>query len=179
VTTQLRGAAAFTTIGTGLIAALTTRLAGTTYGAPDRASMVPAAIAWDACDCGLLAVSAARSYLADEPPPYGGSRVQRGVSGSCRSSVIVYEMVVQVIRCAPQPATNQMAPTTAQLAASSAEVESDAWHALTGTACYLDDLESQDKILSYEITNQERIGPRGGCVGSELITLVGIEAGAP
>ena len=63
---------------------------------PDRSGVVPGAIAWDECDCGILAVSRAQIYLSEAfPNPVAQP------FGNCDAPYEVGEFVIQVIRCVP------------------------------------------------------------------------------
>src|SRR3990172_10621502 len=60
ITGELKWYTVASTIEQAVYAELTTK--------PDRHSVVPGAIAWDECDCGLLAVSVARIFLSETFP---------------------------------------------------------------------------------------------------------------
>lgn len=138
---------------------------------PDRHSVVPGAIAWDACDCGLLAVNVARVYLSDAFP----AQLVSKVGTRCDAAWEVGEFVVQLIRCAPNPESMENpAPTMAALDASAQEILTDAYELLrsvTETLCQLNDARS---IVDFFVNPLTAQGPSGGCVGNELRFLVAL-----
>lgn len=146
-----------------IYAALTTK--------PDRSGVVPAAIAWDECDCGLLAVSIARSHFSEEFPE---ELTLRTSSADCDQPWEVAELVIQIIRCAPNPVGDNLAPTVAALDASAQEVIRDAHETLYATKATLCQMRDDEDIVDYFLRTQEAQGPEGGCVGSELRVLVGL-----
>jgi hypothetical protein len=138
---------------------------------PDRSSVVPGAIAWDECDCGLLAVSVARVYLSDVFPNPQTTKV--GIR--CDAAWEVAEIVVQLIRCAPgADGVTSLAPTVAALDASAQEILRDAYELLksvTETLCQLNDAQS---IIDFFVNPLTAQGPSGQCVGNELRFLVAL-----
>ena len=94
---------------------------------PDRHGVVPGAIAWDECDCGILAVSVAQVFLSESFPDQAARPV-----GNCDAPYEVGEVVIQVVRCAPNPEDPLTAPTVAELDASAQEVLRDAYEMLEG-----------------------------------------------
>jgi hypothetical protein len=138
---------------------------------PDRHSVVPGAIAWDECDCGLLAVSVAQIYLSDQFPDQVASKA--GVR--CDAAWEVGEFVLQIIRCAPQPEGDALAPTTTALDASAQEVLRDAYELLLAASvklCQMSDAHDIADFLMRPLTAQ---GPSGGCVGNELRVVVALQ----
>lgn len=140
---------------------------------PDRSGVVPGAIAWDSCDCGMLAVSVARVYLSDTFPDELVTRVSAG----CDPAWEVAELVIQVIRCAPNPDNLGNPPTVAALAASAQLVACDAYETLRATSVTLCQMRGERDIIDYLIRPQVAQGPQGGCVGTELRALVGLPRG--
>lgn len=137
---------------------------------PDRSGVVPGTIAWDECDCGLLAVSLAQIYLSDVfPTPQTTSAGIR-----CDVAWEVGEFVIQIIRCAPNPDGQELSPTVAALDASAQQVMRDAYEllkAITEQLCEMEDVGDISASLLRPLTSQ---GPSGGCVGNELRVLVGL-----
>lgn len=137
---------------------------------PDRHSVVPGAIAWDACDCGLLAVSVAQVFLSNRFP----DQVAAPAGIRCDAAWEVGEFVIQVIRCAPNPEGDNLAPTTAALDASAQEVLRDAYEMLKAaseTLCAMEDARDISSFMLRPLTAQ---GPSGGCVGNELRAYVAL-----
>ena len=137
--------------------------------------MVPATIAWDACECGTLAIAAQRFYLTMAFPT-AASDVQ--VTVPCRSGFLAADLVVQVLRCAPQPVGTDLAPSCDALSISAEQVSVDAWTVMNTVQCLLDELRSTDQIVDYLVRNQLFAGPAGGCVGSELSITIAVEQAA-
>jgi hypothetical protein len=136
---------------------------------PQRHGVVPGAIAWDACDCGMLAVSIAQVYPSEDfPIP------QPAPVGSCHAPWEVGEVVVQVIRCAPNPEGQNLWPSTAALDASARLVAQDAYETLLAVSTELCTMSNTGDISEYLLRPQVVQGPQGGCVGSELRALVSL-----
>jgi hypothetical protein len=137
---------------------------------PDRHSVVPGAIAWDECDCGLLAVSVAQVYLTETFP----DQLARRVGNACDAPWEVAELVVQVVRCAPNPDDPMTAPTTAELAASAQEVLTDAYEMLRAVSVKLCQMNRDRDISDFMLRPLTAQGPSGGCVGNELRAYVSL-----
>lgn len=140
---------------------------------PTNVAIVPGAIAWDNCDqCGLLALASIRQYLSDQfPNEYMGNMAP---ATSVQGAVLCADLAVQIIRCAPQPQDNQMAPTSAALEVSGKLVIADAYAIMCSTVETLTTLERADDIYGAMVRQQVYIGPAGACVGSELLFTVGV-----
>jgi len=131
---------------------------------PQRSGVVPGAIAWDACDCGMLAVSVARVYPSERFPDEATTRT----SGPCDAPWEVGEIVIQIIRCAPNPTGQSLYPTTTALDTSAQQVARDAYETLRAVSQTLCELRDADDVDDFLIRPQVMQGPLGGCVGSEL-----------
>lgn len=138
---------------------------------PARSGVVPAAIAWDECDCGMLAVSVARVYFSEDFPE---QLTARTASADCAPSWDVAEIVIQIIRCAPNPDGQSLAPTVAALNASAQEVIRDSYEMLRAVSLTLCQMESDQEIIDQFLSSVEAQGPSGGCVGNELRALVAL-----
>lgn len=138
---------------------------------PQRSGVVPGAVAWDACDCGILAVSVGPITLSDNFPEELTTRVSAG----CDAAWEVGEILIQIIRCAPNPDVNALHPTVAELDASAREVARDAYETLRATSHELCAMRDNDDIVDFLIRTQTPQGPSGGCVGTELRVQVGLE----
>lgn len=142
---------------------------------PGRVGVVPGAIAWDDCDCdgGMLAVAAVRSFLSDTfPEPQDAP-----VGARCDAAWEVTEYVVQIIRCAPQPGTNQVSPTVKALESSASIILRDAAEMTSIVSQLMCSLKDDDTIVDYIITTLEAQGPEGGCVGNDIRFLVALPRG--
>jgi hypothetical protein len=136
---------------------------------PDRSGVVPGAIAWDACDCGMLAVSVGTVYPSENFPAPQAARV-----GTCDAPWEVGEIIIQLIRCAPNPVGQQLYPPVAALDASAQEVRRDAYQVLLATSAELCAMDDAHEISDFLVRPQNPQGPLGGCVGTELRALVSL-----
>jgi hypothetical protein len=164
----------FYTVLSGLLDAVNSRLLGTAAGQPERVCVYPGLIAWDDCQCGQLAGAISRIFLSDNFPLQHTGRGQ-GETTSCQPAYKVAEMVVSLMRCAPQPQGTALAPTCEALAAAAQTWAIDAGMALSGVLCTLDDYKDAGTIIDYRVDNQVPAGPEGACVGTDIHFLVGLE----
>lgn len=134
---------------------------------PARSGVVPGAIAWDACDCGMLAVSVAQVYPSETFPEPQTVKV-----GGCDAPWEVGEIVVQVIRCAPNPEGQSLYPSSAALEASAQQVSRDAYETLQAVSVKLCEMSAAREVSDFLVRPQVAQGPQGGCVGTELRALV-------
>jgi len=137
---------------------------------PDRHSVVPGAIAWDECDCGLLAVSVAQIYPTEVFP----DPLARRVGNGCDAPWEVAELVIQVVRCAPNPDDPLTAPTTVELDASARAVLTDAYEMLRAVSITLCEMNQARDISDFMLRPLTAQGPTGGCVGNELRAVVSL-----
>jgi hypothetical protein len=167
--TQFIGYGAFQGILEQVESAVIAELRNTSASPPARISLVPGAIAWDECDqCGLLALAVSRIYLSDNFPMESTGMVP------APGAFLVAECVVQLIRCAPVPQGNDLAPSVAALEASAKTVLDDAQAVMCSTINRLQDLQDNYQIVDFLVRHQSFMGPEGACVGSELLFVVGI-----
>ncbi len=136
---------------------------------PARSGTVPGAIAWDACDCGLLAFSLARVYLSNNFPNQLTTRV-----GACDAAWEVGEFIVQLIRCTPGADDQNLAPTVAALDASAQEILTDTFLLLQSVSVKLCEMKADREIIDFFLNPLTAQGPTGQCGGNELRFLVGL-----
>jgi hypothetical protein len=169
---MLTGPSTFYTVIAAVRDAVATALTSTTGGAPSRVAVVPGAIAWDECDtCGMLALSLLRTFLSDDFPI---ELAQPASLAGTQGALLCADMAVQVIRCAPQPADRESAPTTEQLDAAGRITSEDAYATLCAVLSILGTMETNDSILSFVVRPVNVVGPEGACVGIELMFTVGV-----
>lgn len=137
---------------------------------PDRHSVVPGAIAWDACDCGLLAVSVGTIYPTEQFP----NPAQVRVSNACDAPWEAAEIVMQIVRCAPNPDDVGNPPTTVELDAAAREVLTDAYEMMRAVSVTLCQMNKDREISDYLMRALVPQGPAGGCVGNELRAIVSL-----
>jgi hypothetical protein len=138
---------------------------------PERHSVVPGAIAWDACDCGMLAVSVGQVYLTDTFP----EPMSAVISPACTAAFEAAEIVVQLIRCAPNPDGQALWPTTAALEVAAQVMAEDAAETMRAAARELCELQRADQIIDHLIGVVDPRGPEGGCVGVQLGLIVALD----
>lgn len=161
ITGPLKWYTVASTIEQAVYAELTTK--------PARHSVVPGAIAWDKCDCGLLAVSVTRIFLTETFP----DELSRRIGNACDAPYEVGEFVIQVVRCVPGP-DGMVAPTTAQLDASAQEILQDAYEMLRAVSVKLCEMNRDREISDFMLRPLTAQGPTGVCGGNELRAYVAL-----
>jgi hypothetical protein len=137
---------------------------------PTRSGVVPGQIAWDECDCGLLAVSVARIFLTETFP----DELSRRIGNACDAPWEVAEVVIQVIRCVPGADGQTLAPTVAELDTSAQEILRDAYEMLKGASIELCEMNSAREISDFMLRPLTAQGPTGVCGGNELRAYVAL-----
>jgi hypothetical protein len=170
---MISGPLAFHTVASRVLTAVEDALEAA--GNPvQRSCVVNGAIAWDECDCGLLAVAVGRQYLSNSFP----SPLTDTDSSQCGAAWLVADLVLQVIRCAPSPQNGAFSPSCDALDGSAQEVITDAWYVMETVPCLLESMkEDTREIIDYLVRTLTPQGPQGGCVGSELVFTVGVRRG--
>jgi hypothetical protein len=172
--TQLSGPAAFYTVASILVTGVSDELVGSLGGAVERAGVVPADIVWDDCSCGLLAVTVNRFFLSDNFPSDTVTTGEIRI-GPCDLPWVVGEIHLDVVRCAPLPSGEELAPSVEALDASAQVLISDASLALKRATEELCALKEDESIIDYVTGEQTAVGPLGDCVGTDLRLLVALE----
>lgn len=171
--TQLQGSLAIWDISSILVTGIEAELGASENGPVDRACVVPGDVAWDECNCGLLAVSARRLFLSDNFPETSlGVGLIR--SSPCDLPWLVGELIIQVIRCAPTSRDDGSPPSCDALGAAGRVLLVDAYVTLTTTVSILCAMREDEQIIDYVIGEQASRGPEGDCVGTELNVFVGV-----
>lgn len=141
----------------------------------DRACVVPGTIPWDACDCGMLAVSVGDIFLTNDFPepeavPYG----------NCPPVMEGAEIVIQIIRCAPSAssgASSTLYPSEADQQSAAQVLASDSYAVVQGTTSLMCQLKADEQLWDYVVGPAVPQGPEGGCVGVELRLNVAMPRG--
>lgn len=141
---------------------------------PARYGVVPGAIAWDECDCGLLAVTWALAFPSDVFPTE-----QTQVTGSCLAAWEVVEFAVQVIRCAPGPGPDATSPSVGDLSDAARLQDFDSNQTTRAVGRLLCELKDQMEISDFIIGRRTPQGPEGMCVGIEQRFQVALSRLAP
>lgn len=132
-----------------------------------RVCVVPGEIAWDDCQCDMLAASVQRWGLSDNFPSDGFTPGENR-STPCNIPWIVGQVVIQLIRCMPTPQGTEVAVPCSSLAAAAEQLVFDAYVILTNVLATLCDLQDRDVIVDYLIGEERSVGPQGDCGGVEL-----------
>lgn len=170
---MLSGPLAFYTVLDTLVSTIATDLESEApLGRPDRVCIVNGAIAWDECECGQLVGTTIRWFYADSFP--NGLQPEPLVN-NCPPTQVIAEMAISVLRCAPGPQGNDLAPTCAALAQSAQDVHYDAFVVRRDVACGLDEMKANGDISDYHIMDQTSVGPDGQCVGTDMIFYVSLD----
>lgn len=137
---------------------------------PARHGVVPGAIAWDACDCGLLAVSVGQIYPTEQFPNPALARV----GNACDAPWETVEIIMQVVRCTPCPDDSGNPPTVAALDASAQEILRDAHEMMRAVSTTLCQMNKDREISDYVMRTLTPQGPSGCCGGNELRAFVSL-----
>lgn len=151
----------FTLALEAVLASVRGKLSVTPTGWPETArnSIVPGALAWDNCECGLLAIEwQTANYTAAFPNP-------RPVLADGCKPYLALQLLVTVLRCAPNPGQQGEAPSPEALTAATIVQLDDVEALLSGTAEAASTLEDNNVILQYSLGAVTPVGPQGGCVG--------------
>lgn len=171
--TQFQGPTAFYNLAALLLTEVDRALQLTDAGSCDRVCVVPGEVAWDECECCQLSVNLRRVFVSDDFPT---GTLGRGLvrTTPCDSPWLVGELGVTILRCAPQPTGNDLAPTCFALDAAARTLTIDAYTAQTTVISVLCDLRGEEDIVDYVMSDQDVVGPQGMCVGSDLTVFVSI-----
>jgi hypothetical protein len=169
---MLTGPLAFYTVAHGIATVIDAALVGTLGGQAQRVSVVPGDIAHDECSCGALYVSPSDFFLSDDFSQGGLSAATR--EGPCELAWAVARINIELMRCAPTPVGNAVAPTVQALDTAARVYVSDAYVVRTSVLRYLCQLQSSDQIVDFSLGDQSRNGPGGGCVGTSLTAYVSL-----
>lgn len=152
-------------------------LPDTSQGAPDRSCVVWGSLAWDDCECGQLAVIIGRRFPSGRFPVQGAASSAGGSEirqSSCGLPLLVVELGVSLVRCAPT-GVDEAPPSCADLSAAAMWAEEDAWTVRNAVLCCLRTLKTDKVVYDWQLGAQETQGPAGACMGSRLSVLVGFE----
>lgn len=131
----------------------------TGWPASARSYLVPGQLAWDNCECGLLAIEWQNvSYTAVFPTP------RQPLADGCKP-YLALQLLVTVLRCAPSPDESGNPPTPEALHAAAIVNLDDVEAVMSGTAQAVATLEDNNVILQYALGGANPAGPQGGCVG--------------
>jgi len=139
---------------------------------PERSGVVPGAIAWDDCTCGILATSWSMTFLTEVFPQEANT-----MEGNCVAPEEASEFVIQLIRCAPGADSNGKSPSVTDLTAAALLMATDGNIMERSASAALCALKDNGRIWSYIVNRRTSQGPSGLCVGNELRVMVGLPRG--
>lgn len=167
----------FHTIAQQILTCAESALEDSVGGPVEFACVVPGQLAWDACQCGQLAVSSVRTFPSVMFPTEDIASPQARQS-HCGHPFLVTEYSVQMIRCAPSPQGTEMSVPCEALQESARILHDDAMRVRNRVFCCLRDLYDStthmNKITDFLVSGTTFQGPEGGCVGFETRVFVGI-----
>lgn len=137
--------------------------------AVQRSAVVPGAIAWDEAPCGSLYVSIGSAYLSDSFPAPAES-----VTGfQCDAAWEVVQIIVQVIRCAPLPEGQAIAPTVAEQIAAAQIMATDQAEVMKSISTWICQ-QRGETIVDGIMSTVDPQGPEGDAVGVQATVLVAV-----
>jgi hypothetical protein len=157
-------------VAAALLAETLTQLTAAGAEAPTRSCVVPGELAWDECDCGLLAVR--WTGLA-----YGPSVTSNvpDTDVNCGQPYVNLSFNVVLLRCSPGPQSSGKAPTCAQLSAAAAILHRDVFALEIAMANTVVALQAANTISDWALNGQAPVGPQGLCVGTSYNLVVAIK----
>lgn len=168
---MITGPTAFFTIAEAVLDAVRVDLTSSEGGSVNRVCVVPGQIAWDECDCGMLAASPGRWFLTDNFPTSSGNEPR---TTPCDFPYVVCEITFLLVRCAPQPGEASTSVPCPPLSAAARILTSDAAILLGTVSRKLCEMKDDDEIIDYLLADQLAVGPGGACVGVELRAMIEI-----
>lgn len=155
---------------TGIAECITERLTLTEAGVPNRVCIYPGDVAWDECECGMLALTTTRIFGSETFPNEGVSGV---ALSNCGLPWMVANVEISILRCVPSVQTGKRPPSCAQLGAATQTMYTDAFAVWQGTLCCLLEMKSLGMVAEYNFAAQTFTGPQGLCAGSTLSVNLG------
>jgi hypothetical protein len=156
-----------TAIVNTVLTAVSNALTGTSGGPVKRTVFEPGSdVAWDACDCGQLALVIRRRYTSRSFPTDGSDLIV----GNCENVLIVFDCALSIVRCVPISDINGKPPSPAALGAAAQIQDEDAYTVWNTTYCTLVSLRDANprRVTDFIVNDQTSLGPQGGCSGTEL-----------
>lgn len=132
--------------------------------APDRITIYPGEIVWDHCECGMLAAGVDLTFTSDTFPA-------QSTQSACGGASYVGALTFGVVRCAPQPPEDDIAPLVDDLNAAALLAVSDQWHLITTVDCVLGEMKDDYRIMDALVGRAVSI-TRGDCLGSSITAQV-------
>lgn len=158
------------TCAAALMTYVRAQLAATTAGwsADARECVVPGQLAWDECECGLLAVEWLGNIFSNTLPT-----PRQELNDGC-NSMVGMTFRVTALRCAPGPIAPAVAPTCEALNAAAQTQFVDSFAVTRGVAFAAKALEDSNTVLAYTFGGATPTGPQGRCVGVTIDVTFGV-----
>lgn len=137
--------------------------------APDRVAVYPGEIVWDRCECGMLAAGVDTTFTSDTFPA-------QSQTSPCGGGTLVGVITFGIVRCAPQPPEDDIAPDVDELNAAAALTISDQWHLIDSIDCVFGELKDTWQIMDALVGRAVSI-TRGDCAGSALPVQIQFQRG--
>lgn len=157
---------------TGIAECITERLADTIGGIPNRVCIYPGDVAWDSCECGMLALTTTRMYGSGSFPTLNADFVI-----DCGVPYMVASLEITMLRCIPSLQEGKRPPSCEQLGHATRIQYEDAYAVWQGTLCCLKALRDNNFIQEFAMGAQVFTGPQGLCGGSVLTVDLGYLSG--
>lgn len=150
-------------------------------GCPDcRACVVPGQVAWDDCSnpCsgegagGQLTVSVGRTYMSANFP--ADDRTVIGLKKCTPPPTLAVEIIVTLLRCAPEDTAEGCPPSCTDLAAAARIAHIDLVTIVNALLCCLPETSTGRDDRRFVLGAGRMLGPEGGCVGVEQRLTVAV-----
>jgi len=157
-------------IAAQLITSTLASLAAVGAEAPERYCVIPGEFAWDACECGTLAVRWTGNAFGTSV-----TSTTQDTDTGCGPPVVNIGLNVVLLRCAPGPRSDGAPPTCAQLAVAAAVLHRDVFALEDAMIDAVMALRANSTILDWALIGQSPVGPQGLCVGTSYNLTVAIK----
>lgn len=154
-----------------LVSSVQAALDGTPGGRPERVCDVPGQLAWDDCQCGLLAVTVGRIYPSTTFP---AEAADTQLTSPCPPPYEAVDVTVTVLRCAPTVDSRGNPPSCETLGAAAEIWAWDVEAIRAAVVCCLTGLVFDGTVENWTLRATDPAGPEGGCVGSTTTLTVGL-----
>lgn len=153
------------TVVTGAATAVREGLISTGCGDVNRfCPIVPGNIAWDECDCGMLAQTITQTFPSNVFPTAAVDQRQT----ACGPNLLVVNVLATLVRCVPIMDDNGNPPNCLALEDAAVQLECDRQVLRYSITCYLRSLRDQYTIHEFSVGAASSTGPEGACAGIEL-----------
>lgn len=141
-----------------------------------RACVIPGDHVDDECTCGILTVRNPTQFGSITFPSPANDTPNEGV---CGLPYVAGTFIASVLRCAPGNDKNGKPPKCEALSDAALLQQRDKFHMRNAVMCCLAEMKRTHIIELYTTGLITEIGPRGGCVGSEMNFSIGLINACP